>query len=73
MYKFYKEIPCGRCKYVGTFKSTLDPNYHSLISELDRDGLKWYVTKNLSNGSPFVVARSKYFKDVPMNWNERKF
>lgn len=32
MYKFYKIFKNGKEKYVATFNSTLDPDYHGYIN-----------------------------------------
>jgi len=41
--KFYREFVPGKYKYTETFNSTLDPEYHRLINELDKDATSWYV------------------------------
>jgi hypothetical protein len=49
MYKFYKILKNGAKKCVGTFNSTLDPNYHAYINWCRENGMSWELI-NTSTG-----------------------
>ena len=49
MYKFYRMLPSGVWKYTDAFNSTLDPNYHDLISYYDKVGVAWKLVDTYGN------------------------
>ena len=45
MYKFYKQLHSGVWKYVDTFNSTLDPNYHDRINWCRENKMNWKLER----------------------------
>ena len=49
MYKFYKIFKSGNKKYVATFNSTLDPEYHAYINWCNDNGIDWELIETSTN------------------------
>jgi len=45
MYKFYEIFPDGKEKYVDTFNSTLDPDYHACINWCRDNDMRWKLIR----------------------------
>lgn len=46
MYKLYRRIsPDSKWKYIDTYNSTLDPNYHSTINYLNSQKWDWVLIR----------------------------
>lgn len=43
MYKMYKKLWNNKWKYIETFNSTLDPNYHALINLFREEKVEWQL------------------------------
>ena len=49
MYKFYMIFPNGKEKYVDTFNSTLDPDYHACINWCRENDVRWKLVRVFDN------------------------
>jgi hypothetical protein len=49
MYKFYKIFANDKRKYVETFNSTLDPNYHAYINWCEQNKVNWELIRVSDN------------------------
>lgn len=57
MYKFYKIFPNSVEKYVGTFHSTLDPEYHAYINWCKENDISWKLVRTSDNK---IMYKSSY-------------
>jgi len=53
MYKFYKIFPSGKEKLVGTYDTTLHPEYHAYINWCRDNDMRWKLVSTYDNTIKF--------------------